>query len=94
MNNLGKIHTNCAEARLRKFQQENPHLRLVPGEDIKIKFTQGDTSEWMWVHVTKRDDKARVCSGYLNSDPARLTNIKYKDEVNDISYDKICETYF
>ncbi len=51
------------------------------GDFAKLKFTDGNGSEYMWVEVTKADNWNNKYEGRLDNDPALVQCVKYDDNV-------------
>jgi uncharacterized protein YegJ (DUF2314 family) len=79
-NNALRICEKCADSRHERWQQENKDLEIKPGMYVKLKFTQGEQSEHMWVKVTKCLNHGKY-RGTLDNDPVYLTRWKDKDPV-------------
>lgn len=89
-NNTGSIHSHCAQERLDKWQADNKDLKIKPGDHVKIKFTDGDINEWMWVFVVAENDG--MILGRLNNDPVKIKNIVC-DQAVWLKRDEICEHF-
>jgi uncharacterized protein YegJ (DUF2314 family) len=81
MSNTGFIHGECADNRLKEWQEKNANTKIEVGNYVKMKFIQEDKEpEWMWVEISNvigKDD----FEGCLANDPLKLTNIKCGDKV-------------
>jgi len=91
LNNIGLMHKSCGDDRIKQFQLQHPDLKLVDQQYVKLKFTEAEQSEWMWVLVTQYDDATKKATGTLDNDPIYLRNCKYKDVIN-FTYDSIAAT--
>ncbi len=80
MLNVGIIHKECSEERLQKWQDENQETVVEPGDYVKIGFTDGKESEWMWVEITEAVSQDKF-KGNLSNDPILfIDSLKYGDE--------------
>jgi uncharacterized protein YegJ (DUF2314 family) len=60
-NNVGHIHTHCADTRRAKWQKENAGLKLHINDLVKLGFPYIDSDEkeckeHMWVRITEIDE--------------------------------------
>jgi len=88
LNNVGMMHKSCGDDRIKQFQLQNPDLKLVGQQHVKLKFTEAEQSEWMWVLITQYDDDTKKATGVLDNDPVFLQNYEYNDVIN-FTYDSI-----
>ena len=72
--NIVAIHTKCANQRHNKWQKENPNLKVMIGDYCKIKFEDGDSSEHMWVKITKLRYPNKF-TGTLDNVPVLVKNV-------------------
>lgn len=80
--NVGLLHTHCAEQRKQEWQLNNPNVALQLGYYCKIEFKEGEHTEHMWVVVLVVDNEKGEYSAKLDNDPIGLTNIKCGDTVS------------
>lgn len=79
--NIGHICPEHAHERRQKWQQENRDTVILPGDYVKIAFTDValKVREHMWVKVMEMDFPS--ISGLLSNEPMKLTNWEMGDEV-------------
>lgn len=92
--NVGLIHGHCAEERDRKFQEENPNLKLETGNCVKLPFPiepdNPETNyEYMWLVVGQADNENKQGIGGLISLP--MFAPLYVGDVFEFEYKEVCE---
>lgn len=77
--NTGLICDKHAEARHAEFQNALGDKIVPTGGFVKLKFTEGEISEHMWVLITLSDQTN--FEGLVSNDPLTLVNVKCGDSV-------------
>ena len=84
MQNIGRIHKECAEERLKRIQVilKDVNPKQFIGTYVKLAFPADDNFEHMWVKVTGlSEDEDHDLLGMLDSDPVLATQWKCGDMV-------------
>lgn len=77
-NNILYVCKDCIE----KMYPNKGLLKVGVGEFAKIKFTDENGSEYMWVKVTVVDKEKGEYEGILDNDPVIVECVKYGDNVS------------
>jgi len=80
LDNIGAIHSGCAQARRAEWQRNNKDVELGPGDFAKIAFEEKsdvrEAQEHMWVEIRGRHENGVDFIGKLDNDPIMVTNVK------------------
>lgn len=77
MNNIVLTCKDCAE----KMYPDKGKYNVNVGDFAKLKFTDGDRAEYMWVEVIKVDRNGNKYEGRLDNDPVLVLNVKYNEKI-------------
>ena len=75
--NLRLVCKGCSE----KMYPNKGTFDVQVGDFAKLKFTDGDDAEYMWVQVTKADKDSKQYEGRLDNDPVLVQSVAYNDNV-------------
>lgn len=90
-NNIDKIHDECADVRLKEYQETATH-DYKQGDFVKIKIQTGeDDFEHMWIKVVYCSRESKTIHGTLSNDPlTKSLGVRYGDEFT-FEFNKISE---
>lgn len=81
MGNIEFKKESCWIADMAKFQKKYAKLKLKKDDYVKIKFTDLDEVEWMWLQIMEvLDDNQFI--GRLDNVPISIENLKLNDLVH------------
>ena len=66
---------------IEKVYPNKGKLTVNVGGYAKVKFTDINGSEYMWVKVTFADKEKGEYEGWIDNDPIVVENVKYEDKV-------------
>lgn len=75
--NLMLVCKECSE----KMYPDKGTFDVNIGDIVKLKFTDDNGSEYMWVEVLRVDKENNKYEGRLDNDPALVECVKYDDNV-------------
>jgi len=86
LSNMGLICPECSDERHKEWQERNKNTLVLLGDYCKIKFTDGDKNEHMFVRIFKathggRQDMQQQFTGWLYNDPHYVKNVRFGDEI-------------
>jgi uncharacterized protein YegJ (DUF2314 family) len=83
--NLGLLHKDDAKKRLLEWPLKNKHTKIEKNDWVKIGFTEGKQTEWMWVKISKilkkTDGIADKFEGIVDNEPVVVKNVTLGDKV-------------
>lgn len=77
MDNIILTCKECAE----KMYPDKGTFDVRVGDFAKLKFTDGNRVEYMWVEVVKVDKENNKYEGRVDNDPVLVQSVKYNEKV-------------
>lgn len=81
MEEQGNIMVVCKECSEEMYPDKGT-FDVNVGDSAKLKFTDENGSEYMWVEVVKVDRENNKYEGCLDNDPVLIKCVKYNDNVS------------